>query len=316
MFNIFRKLIITVMMLTLSSLAAAETTDDSPVDNKSTYHISDSIDMISASDVQYEKPRIVIKMMFPRLGNSNDSDQSSEVSNTENSNTSTDTRDNTSIKIDSFNQLVTKVINEEINGFKQRVTDAQSYQQTIDKTKIKNRLTIDYSSAVINLEENPLISIRFVIQGYVTGMKQPFRRYRVVNFDLDAGNEIQLADLFKSDVNYLEVITNYATKELDKIMHSKPGNNPALTAESFSNWNFNLNGIRITFDEATVAPAALGSQSILIPYSTLKGLINPDSVLGLCLKNRSRCMRDHLLTGGFIDEAANTRYSVLNPVLG
>ncbi len=313
MFSIRHYALFTTMLLTLSFSALAESVDDSPIDNKSTYHISDKIDLISASDVQYPKPRLIVKLVFPRLSNSDDSEPSAE--NTD-SPDAPQAADNTSLTVDAFNQLVTKTVNEEIDSFKQKMADAQAYQKTLDKTKVKNRLTIDYSSAIINLDHDPIISIRFIIQGYATGMAHPFRRYRVVNFDVNNGSEIQLSELFKPDANYLEVLNDYAAKELEKMLHGKSTENTALSAENFSNWNFNLNGLRFTFDEATVAPAIYGTQTILIPYAKIQELINPETTFGQCLKHRRSCMRDHLLTGGFIDEAANTRHGALNPILG
>jgi hypothetical protein len=297
----FKTILLVLLSCVLASIATAK--EDAPIDNKSTYHITDDIDLVSSNDIQYEKPKIMIKMIYPRLTSSNDSDDK------------TDSNDDT-LKIEAFNTQVTSLIKEEISNFKLRVEEAQAYQQTLEKSKVKNRLTLDYNSAIINLEDQPIISIRFIMQGYVTGMKQPFRRFRTLNFDIDAGSEIQLADLFKPDSNYFEVMSEYADSALAKILRGKDGASAVvLTPENFNNWNINLSGIRITFDEATVAPANAGSQSILIPYGKLKGLINPDSALGRCLEHRTRCMRDHLLTGGFIDEAANNLRRSHNPTV-
>lgn len=307
-----KKILAVAMLLTLTSPLFAGSGEDSPVDNKSTYHISDSIDLVSANDIQYEKPKVVIKLVYPKFSNSNDSDVSAENTDTP-TNTPSEPAGSSSIIIDAFNQAVTKVIREEITAFKQQVADAQTYQHTLEKSKVKNRLSVDYSSAIINLEEKPLISIRFIIQGYATGMAHPYRRYRVVNFDIDAGTEIQLSELFKPDSEYVEVIINSAKKDLDKKLRGQSISS-SLTADSLANWNLNLNGIRITFDPGTVAPAVYGTQTVLISYATLKEIIEPASSLGQCLKHRSRCLREHLLTGGFIDEAANTRHGTLNPV--
>ena len=312
------KKLLGIALLVAASWACAQSTDDSPVDNKSTYHISDAIDLVSATDTKYDKSRIIIKMVFPRLNNSDDSESMNKFDDSDTSKADATPPSSTGLETDAFNQLITSIINEEITYFKQKVGDAADFQKTVDKTKIRNRMTIDYNSAVINLEEQPLISIRFIIQGYVTGMAHPYHRYRVLNFDVDAGKEIQLAELFKSDSNYLEFIADFAHKELGKQFKddSMLANGTSPTSQNFANWNFNLNGLRFTFDEATVAPAVNGMQSVLIPYSEMKKLIDPESVLGKCLAHRTRCMRDHLLTGGFIDEAANTRNSRLNPVLG
>lgn len=140
-----------------------------------------------------------------------------------------------------------------------------------------------------------------------------YRRYRVVNFDLNEGRQLQLADLFKSNTDYLDRITAYSDQQLARKLHHKSTQDLTLTADSLVNWNINIHGLRVTFDEEIIAPVQQGSQSVLIPYSKLEKLMNPESSLGRCLKHRTSCMREHLLTGGFIDEAANTRHSRLNP---
>lgn len=288
---------------------AATTDDDSPIDNKSTYHITDTIDLITKTDVRYEKPRITIRLVYPSM---NGNDESQPLAD--------DTIDKTTgnvgeSKVDIFNRDIKDIVHQEIKSFQEKVGQAGSYQQTLDKTKVRNRLSIDYSSAIVNLERQPIISIRFIIQGFMTGMKQPFVRYRSYNFDLDAGSAITLADNFKPDSAYLTKIAAFVHQDLSRKLHDKLNMQDTLSPEEFNNWNINLNGIRISFDDATVAPAAFGSQSVLIPYAELKPFINPDSALGRCLEHKRSCMREHLLTGGFIDQAANSGDSRFNPIL-
>lgn len=309
-----------ILTLSLSSIAYAEIID-SPVDNKSTYHLNDKIELISAHDTQYEKPKIMIKMVYPKLsGDDSDDEVVKKTADNDNGSDENNITQEASPRssVNAFNEEVTKIITEEISYFKQRVADAQDFQQTLDKAKIKNRLTIDYNSAVMNLEDQPIISIRFVMQAYVTGMAHPYRRYRTINFDLDAGAPIELSQLFDPSSNYLETLANIANANLAKKIRvdAMLAGGAAPTPDNYRNWNINPNGLRITFDEATVAPYVYGSQTVLIPYSELKSLINPESALGRCLEHRRRCMRDPLLTGGFIDEAANTKHRRLNPALG
>ena len=320
--TIMKTLLILIAALLLPC-SAALALDDSPVDNKSTYHISDNIDLVAAHDIQYEKPKVMIKMVFPRLHTTDPGEviaDNTDAENTENSDTSSFNKEanNSSIITNTFNEAVAGVLKEEIGYFKQKVTDAADYQKTVEKSKVKNRLTIDYNSALLNLSKQPIISIRFIMQGYITGMAHPFRRYRVVNFDLNEGKVIQLSDIFAADANYLELFSQYANHKLEK----KIRNNAMITtgtapvADNFSNWNLNPHGLRITFDPGAVAPYVYGSQSILIPYADIKEMINPESILGQCLEHPRSCTRDNLLTGGFIDEAVNTKHSRLNPTFG
>lgn len=286
--------------------------DDSPVDNKSTYRLSDNIELISKSDVRYDKPRVVIRLAYPKLASTTDDMAPNPVAvdDPAENDQSMETNINTA---ETFNTETSRIIQDEIQLFKQKVAESASNQP-----KPRNRLTIDYSSAIVNLENEPIISIRFIIQGYIAGIKQPYRRYRTLNFDMESSSVLQLSDLFKPDSAYLAAISHYANKELARDEHGKwaSNRNDDIPQEQLNNWNINLNGLRITFDEASVAPAELGSQTILIPYKKLSAFINKDSALGKCLEHRKSCMRDHLLTGGFIDEAVNTRHRRLNPAFG
>lgn len=298
----FINMMLAIFFMFTCMQVVAKSKEDSPVDNKSTYHIGDNIDLVTATDVRYSSPRIVVKLTYPRLASSDDSSEQEENTN--------------SMRINAFNEQVTRIINEEIDDFKTKVQNAADYQKTLEKSKIKNRLTFDFNSAIVNLDEQPIISIRFVAQGYVSGMKQPFRRYRSLNFDMETGNEIQLADIFKADSDYFNVIAEYANDVLSKKLRSyNPASSTAPSADQFRNWNINLRGIRITFDPETIAPAQYGSQTILVPYAKINEIINSDSALGRCLKHKRHCLGEHLLTGGFLDEAANTSHGRLDPLL-
>lgn len=306
-----------ILTLSMSSIADAEI-DDSPVDNKSTYHINENVDLVAAHDIQYEKPKIMIKMVFPRLSSTDNAVHNSKNNEDDNEFEDSFNESNISTSVNTFNESVAQIIKEEIGYFKEKVAAAEDYQKTLEKSKVKNRLTIDYNSAIMNLDAMPIISIRFVMQAYITGMAHPYRRYRTLNFDLESGAVILLADLFQPDSNYLQTLSQFVNNELaKKIRGTSPlSEGTAPLADNFRNWNINPSGLRFTFDEATVAPYVFGSQTILVPYSALKEDINPQSVLGRCLEHRRRCMRDPLLTGGFIDEAANTKHRRLNPALG
>lgn len=305
--------VIALSLMLFPTVHAATITDsDSPVDNKSTYHITDTIDLVTKADVQYEKPRITIRLVYPSM---NGNDERIAISDETIDKTTGNVGDS---KVDIFNRDITDIIHQEIKAFQQKIAEAGGYQGTLEKTKVRNRLSIDYSSAIVNLERDPIISIRFIIQGFMTGMKQPFIRYRSYNFDLESGTAIALSDNFKPDSAYLTKIAAMVHESLARRLHNKLNmtDTENLPVEAFNNWNINLNGIRISFDDATVAPAAFGSQSVLIPYSALKAYINPESALGRCLAHQRSCFKEHVLTGGFIDTAANSRDGGFNPVFG
>lgn len=136
------------------------------------------------------------------------------------------------------------------------------------------------------------------------------------------GQEVTLADLFQPNSDYLTVLSNYTKDALMKRLQDKNliAEGTAPKEDNFKIWNVNPRGLLITFDEAQVAPYVYGTQSVLVPYSVLKPIIKPKSAISACATYRFRCIQNHVLTGGFIDEAANapranSHHRLLNPVL-
>jgi hypothetical protein len=49
------------------------------------------------------------------------------------------------------------------------------------------------------------------------------------------------------------------------------------TEENYRSWNVASDGILITFDPYQIAPYAVGQQSVMVPYTVLKDVIQNDS---------------------------------------
>jgi hypothetical protein len=262
------------------------------------FHIYGDVNLLPTTRLVYDKPRVVIKIIYPKI----------ESVTTDNN-------------IDDFNQTVTDLTDELGDDFKKQVADMKDVQSGMSKSELHNNLTVDFDSSTVNAEEAPIISIRFSAQGYVAGIAHPYHRHSVLNYDLNSGEVIELADLFRFDANYLEVLSEYSRAVLSRRLADKSmmAEGTAPKAENFVNWNIKPYGLMITFDEYQVAPYVNGPQTVLIPYSAIKGILAEDTPLDDCLKHQKRCFRNHLLTGGFMDEAVNTprtintRHRVLNP---
>lgn len=263
-------------------------------------HISANIDLASGVK-RYEraKLKIVAKAIYPELYGDDDLSES----------------------VDYFNQLVLDFIQEEFEKFKNRVIEDQANIKNIPKEfQQNNSLDIDYNASVIVPNNKPLISIRFSMEGYLSGMAHPYHYHRVLNYDLEAGKKIELNELFEPDANYLEVIATYCRKELNKKfsdIQQMVIEGTAPTPGNYKNWNIQPSGLFITFDEYQVAPYSAGTQSVLVPYSVLKQIVSEDSVIAVCVNKPKKCNQGKILTGGFIDEVAvNARNHRLNPILG
>lgn len=297
-----------LLTLAPSSMATDASDDDTGRDDKQVYHLYNNISLLSALKIQYDKPRIVIKSVYPQL-QTEDPDES----------TTDETQADATTDIDTFNDRVTTLVQQAIADFKNYVTENNPLQQTLKKRR--NDFYLDYASSFVRPNRTPIISIRFSTQGVVTGMAHPYHSHFVLNYDLKNATELQLSDIFKPGSDYLTVMANYANPKLARRLKDDfipTGTNP--TDENYKVWNIKANGLLITFDEGKVAPYYQGAQTVLIPYPVLAEVISPDSPLSKCTTNKRRCNADVILTGGFIDEADNSRVSdthhgILNPIL-
>jgi hypothetical protein len=206
--------------------------------------------------------------------------------------------------VQDFNTAVQDLMDDEIDKFKEQIIQNQS-------TKTKNTLYIDFNTSAITSGDDRILSLRFSIQSYISGMAHPTHYHQVLNYDLYTGEEIELADLFFPDADYLSTIATYCREALYRRLPDKQmidaGTMP--TMENYKIWNIKPNGLVITFEEAQVAPYVQGAQTVLVPYSALRLILSPGSPIAYCVVHRSKCTRSNVLTGGFIDEAANTHGS-------
>lgn len=280
--------------------------DDSGLEDSMTFHVYDDVDLVSTLKFEYGKPRIIIKSVYPQLASETDHDG-----------------------VNSFNETSLQIVQDEIAKFRSIVKSNAAVQKKMAKGTVANNLYIDYNTSYIKPNRDHIISIRFSVQGFSSGDAYPFHDHIAFNYNLDKGQRIELSDLFIPNSNYLDVLSAYTSKSLERQLKVKNmiADGTAPKPENFQIWNLKPNGLLITFNESQVAPRVLGSQSILVPYSALSQVIAPDSPIDDCMKHNTKCARNNLLTGGFIDEAANTKgvsaeiaansnHSRLNPILG
>jgi hypothetical protein len=281
-----------------SSTSSASSDEDKGIEDNRTFHIYDDVDLVSTLKFEYGKSRIIIKSVYPQLV--------SETSETEHQG------------IQGFNDLSLSIVKEEISKFRNLVKEQAPFQKQMEKKSVTNNLYIDYNTSYMKSKNDHIISIRFSVQANISGLKTPYHEHVVLNYDLDKSQQIELSDLFIPGSDYLDALSQYATYTLAKRFANKNigAGYISAQAENFQAWNIKPNGLLITLSENQIASNAVGAQTILIPYSILGEFISPDSPIIYCVKHKERCARNNLLTGGFIDEAINTRHSRLNPILG
>ena len=192
---------------------------------------------------------------------------------------------------DRFNQTVRNLISRKVGDFKKEMTPSAEDELAPDENPViddslGSDITVNYELA---LAKDDLIAIQFTVSSYSAGAAHPNSYTEVVNFDLKNGKLLKLADLFLPGSKYLETLSNFCIQELKKQAKAqgdyaamdddwiKRGAGAELT--NYDNWTITKKGLGITFDPYQVAAYAAGPQNVLVPYSAVKEIIKPDSMV-------------------------------------
>jgi hypothetical protein len=129
----------------------------------------------------------------------------------------------------------------------------------------------------IGLATDSFLSVEFIGYSYDGSANRHVQNGFTLNYDLASGKELKLSDMFKPRSNYLEVISRYCINELSRD-NQRELNNEALapTAKNFDNWQITSSGIRFNFPGCKVTSCSEGDLTVLIPFSRLEPLLNPD----------------------------------------
>jgi len=293
----FKKILYFIILSSLTTVFPAHANpadEDRGLEDNMSFHVYDDVDLVSTLKFEYGKPRIVIKSVYPQLASETPRDG-----------------------IDDFNAISLQIVKDEISRYRSLVREQAQVQNKMDRKNISNNLYIDYNTSSLKPSRDHIISIRFGTQAYIGGKKFPLHQYSSLNYNLDKNQKIELSDLFLPDSNYLDVMSQYAYAVLQKRF---PGifrtGGAAPRMENYLVFNLKPNGLLITFNESKVAPRSYGAQTVLIPWSVIAPVVSPDAAIAPCIDHPAKCLRHNLLTGGFIDEANNTRHGGFNPVPG
>lgn len=174
-------------------------------------------------------------------------------------------------------RAVSAVFNVEID---RRVNAAvSSFLEAVPKpddslgTPPKSYLSLNYA---LTLNEGGLVSVYLMLDTYIAISAHPFPSSQSLNFDLDQGRFLTLADLFAGYVDPLAVILERVEPDLlaRDLGFSTGLAEGVLVARE--HWNLLPEGLRINFDVYEVGPYAAGHQYVLIPWDDLAPYLNAD----------------------------------------
>jgi hypothetical protein len=184
--------------------------------------------------------------------------------------------------LEKFNQAVRASVTKKVAGFKKDMAPAEG-EEPRPEGSMGSDLNVSYAVA---LAQDDLISVAFTVGSYYQGAAHPNTFSEVVNYDLKNGKQLKLADLFKPGAKYLQALANYCIADLKKqakdkgLLDDEIQNGAAPNAKNYQSWTITKKGLGINFDAYQVGPYAAGPQYVLVPYSALNDVINPEGPLG------------------------------------
>jgi hypothetical protein len=173
----------------------------------------------------------------------------------------------TTPQIEQFNLAAQTLMSDTLAGFQQMITEPLLGQGG----------SIYFNYRVINAS-NGLLSILFDVSTY-TGGAHGNTVHVPLNFDLNTGQALTFADVFKPGVDVINTLAVIASDELTRTNRLMFPEGAEPRPENYQVWNFDFNGLLITFDQYQVMPYAAGPQTVAIPYYELKADLKPDSPL-------------------------------------
>jgi hypothetical protein len=181
-----------------------------------------------------------------------------------------------------FNRLIQNQIQQELNWLKAFCADNKTLANG-KKRDVSYTLTTEYSGGFAN---GGIISLTMYIENWA-GYVHPDRGTLQFNYDLKAGKELKLKDLFVGRVNYLKRLSEESRKQLQHMSlncsgqegltpQAEAGTQPQI--ENFSEWTLSSEGLAITFKAYQIGPGCLGMKHIVIPFDSLKDVIKPEII--------------------------------------
>jgi len=183
--------------------------------------------------------------------------------------------------LEKFNSLIYNYFQTQVKVFRSDYKQGESAGVTDVPWSLSYSYEIKYKSA-------SLVSILFTGSNYCGGA-HPSPIYYCVNFDLEKGRVIAVKDLFKKGSGYYEKMSALCIGDLKK--RDISSNNELINegasskAENFECFYFKSDGLVILFPPYQVAPYVAGPQEVMIPFRSLRDLIDPKSPVGPFIKH-------------------------------
>jgi len=162
-----------------------------------------------------------------------------------------------------------------------------------DYSSVSDEFTSEFETGFdVYYSQGNIFSFTYEIYEYVAGAAHPYSYSKSVNFDLTKMKRLGLSDFFKRGEKDLKKVSDFCYKDLTRQGKEngydfeqeafKEGLDP--TSENFENICITPDGLYIIFNPYQVLAYVFGQQTVTIPYSDLKSIINPDGPLNIFIK--------------------------------
>lgn len=179
----------------------------------------------------------------------------------------------------SFNDIISDIVDTELGQFSALVDEIHGTGNLKHLNDLPNdgfsRIDISYETFSVTTGKQPIISILFTIDSFISGGAHPNATHRTLNYNFATGDAIAIADLFKSDVNFIRILNKYCAKHLTKLTGKSEKELVDDNELNYSQWNITPKGILVTFDEL---PHVYGLQQVLIPYEAIRNIMSDNMI--------------------------------------
>jgi Protein of unknown function (DUF3298) len=191
------------------------------------------------------------------------------------------------------NSHINAFIEKTLSRFRSFAVSRKEEKNQIRKSKVERYAWDDMSvSHKLSLFTFDLLSVEFRIIEWIPMNFHPNAFTRTLNFRLTPPMQLELWDIFQPKSNYLEILSDYCTKDLHKQQPSrwhdseerarylKNNEDSWILAgacrnpNNFENFTLVSNGICVFFDPYQVGSYAEGRYEVFIPLSILKDVLD------------------------------------------
>lgn len=167
-----------------------------------------------------------------------------------------------------FNQEIARELDSIQQGF---LDNLKNLPATPDPSLPPSFLGTEYK---ITHGDAGLLSVLFTVGFYVAGAAHPNQYAVTLNLDVANGKVLALSDLFNPGSDYLKAVSDYCLADLKKQDRLEWDTGALPKAENYRSWNITQDGLLISFDPYQVTSYAMGPQSVTIPFTALKEILN------------------------------------------